>query len=434
HALADAMKELLTLGALDEDGALTSAGRELAKLPIDAALGRLLVEARRAGEEDLQDMVDLVAAMATGRRMFYEDPEPDDVMRAEGCDAIALIRALRSSGGPVDSHARREGRLIAKRLRGALGIEELRFDGDARTPSTDALCAIAVRADPRCAYVVRRRGKGGERVSLAGGGTELSLARESAAWKRLRPGPGKPAADACVVFDVRAFGTGRERRLLATTASPCSLHLLRDAGLAEARLAKCWLVGKRPRQKVMAEVEWVFAGKALGTDEVNPKGEMVRTALFDLASRGTLFRDAIRKSRARIDERGLAAQLSTMSAGRDHGIPEGLQAPASFDEWLRARIVEVGIESGDELEMLSPDDFLAEELPFELQGIVADLYPRSVSLGDATYAVAFDLEKRQAILNMVRGNRKKPPPRSYLPKFPGLKVFVEAGRSLHRVS
>lgn len=436
HALADAMKELRTLGALDDDGGLTSAGRELAKLPIDAALGRLLVEARRAGEDELQDMVDLVAAMATGRRMFYADPEPDDAMRAEGCDAVALIRALRSSGGPVDAHARREGRLIAKRLRGALDLET-RIEDGSRTPRSDALCAIAVRADPRCAYVVRRRGKGGDRVSLAGGGTELSLARESAAWTRIRPAPGKPgkpAADACVVFDVRAFGTGRERRLLATTASPCSLHLLREAGLAEARLAKSWLVGKRPRQKVMAEVEWVFAGKALGTDEVNPKGEMVRTALFDLASRGTLFREAIRKSRARIDERGLAAQLATMSVGRDHGIPQGLKAPASFDEWLRGRIVEVGIESGDELEMLSPDDFLADELPFELQGIIADLYPREVSLGDATYKVSFDLEKRQAMLNMVRGTRKKPPPRSYLPKFPGLRVFVEAGGGLHRVS
>ena len=432
HALADATSELRTLGALDASGALTDAGRELAKLPIDASLGRLLVEARRAGESELQDMVDLVAAMASGRRMFYADPEPDDVMRAEGCDAVALIRALRSSGGPVDGHARRESRLIAKRLRGALGLE--RLPNDERSPSSDALCAIAVRADPRCAYVVRRRGKGGERVSLAGGGTELSLARESAAWKRLRPGPGKSAAEACVVFDVRAFGTGRERRLLATTASPCSLQLLRGAGLAEARLAKCWLVGKRPRQKVMAEVEWVFAGKALGTDEVNPKGDMVRDALFQLASRGTLFRDAIRSSRTRIDQRGLAAQLSTMSVGRDVGFPERLQAPASFDDWLRARIVELGIESGDELEMLSPDDFLAEELPFELQGIVADLYPTSVSLGDATYAVAFDLDKRQAILSMKRGTRKKPPPRSYLPKFPGLKVFVEAGGGLHRVS
>lgn len=439
HALADAMEELLTLGALDEDGALTSAGRELAKLPIDAALGRLLVEARRAGEDELQDMVDLVAAMSTGRRMFYEGPGPDDTLRAEGCDALALIRALRSTGGAVDGLARREGRLIAKRLRGALGLGS--HNEDAPAPSSDALCAIAVRADPRCAHVVRRRGKGGERVSLAGGGTELSLARESAAWTRIRPdaskagkaAAGKPA-DACVVFDVRAFGTGRERRLLATTASPCSLHLLREAGLAEARLAKCWLVGRRPRQKVMAEVEWVFAGKALGSDEVNPKGDMVRSALFDLASRGTLFRDAIRKSRARLDERGLAAQLATMSVGREHGIPEGLEAPPIFDEWLRGRILELGIESGDELEMLSPDDFLAKELPFELQGIIADLYPRDVSMGDASYAVSFDLEKRQAILSMVRGTRKKPPPRSYLPKFPGLRVFVEAGGGLHRVS
>ena len=56
--------------------------------------------------------------------------------------------------------------------------------------------------------------------------------------------------------------------------------------------------------------------------------------------------------------------------------------PAPFEEWMRARIEELGVESGDELEMLSPDDVLADDLPYTIKGIVDDLYPSEVALGD----------------------------------------------------
>jgi hypothetical protein len=53
-----------------------------------------------------------------------------------------------------------------------------------------------------------------------------------------------------------------------------------------------------------------------------------------------------------------------------------------------------------------------------------------VQVGDASYEVDYDLAARQATLRMVRGTRRDPPPLAYLPKFPGFKICVEAGRSM----
>ncbi len=237
------------------------------------------------------------------------------------------------------------------------------------------------------------------------------------------------AAEAIVVLEVGALGTGKGRRLLATCASPCDLATLRDAGLGRPRLARTWVKKKR----VLAEIEIVFAKKVLATREEVPVGEVARAAIVDLLKRGSLFKKSIRETKVRLDARALAAQLSRSSVGQQHGLPEGLEAPPSFDEWVVARVEELGIERGDELALLSDDDFLTEPLPYELQGMLEDLFPRTVSLGDATYKVEFDLPQSRAVLTIVKGDRTKPPPRSFLPAFPGLRVFVEAGRTLHEV-
>ena len=51
-----------------------------------------------------------------------------------------------------------------------------------------------------------------------------------------------------------------------------------------------------------------------------------------------------------------------------------------------------------------------------------------MSVGDATYAAEYDLEHKRVTLVLVRGQRKDPPPLSYLPKFPGLGIIVSSVR------
>ncbi|MEM9068291.1 MAG: helicase-related protein [Myxococcota bacterium] len=425
HALDDARAELRRLGALDEGGSITLLGKSLFGLPLDASLGRLLVEAQSREPEVLQDVVDLVAGLASGRRLFAGPPAREDDLRFDGCDASALVRAIRAPHRSVHEDARRDAQQIARRLRDALDLSP----PDHNTVDPVALREVALAADPRAAHVVRRRGKARDRLSFANGGTELSLARESAAWRRLEPERGETLAEAVVVFDQRAFGMGRERRILATCASACTLHTLREMGLGRPRLQRVVV----EKDCLRAEVERVYAKKVLSTETVVPTGEVAEEALRTVVAEGRLFAKTVAKTRERLDARRLAAQLSRLSVGRELGVPSDLPDAPSFDEWLQQRVRDLGFESGADLALLSADDFLAEDLPFELRGILDELYPRQVALGDATYRVDYDLDKNQAILVVVKGGRSKPPPRSFLPRLPGLKVFVEAGRRLHRV-
>ena len=62
--LATARKHLFELRALDQQGRLTDIGRQLSRLPIDPALGRMIVAAREHGERATEDMLVVAAFLA----------------------------------------------------------------------------------------------------------------------------------------------------------------------------------------------------------------------------------------------------------------------------------------------------------------------------------------------------------------------------------
>src|SRR5581483_7325579 len=62
RAIGDGYRRLPELGAIDEHKRLTATGRDMAKLPVDVALARMLVEARKLGV--LRDLLVLVAFLS----------------------------------------------------------------------------------------------------------------------------------------------------------------------------------------------------------------------------------------------------------------------------------------------------------------------------------------------------------------------------------
>lgn len=419
HAVEAAREELRLLGAIDDDG-ITPIGEGLHGLPLDAPLGRLLLEARRSDDAALlQDAVDLVAALAAGRRLFSGEPsrEPNDP-RAAACDATAFILAVRGGG---NDPARSEARRIAKRLREALGL------GAPQHEAVDAaaLRAIALRADPRSGHFARRRKR---HLAFSSGGTEVALARESAAWLAVEPGQGETPAEALVVFEERAFGRGKDRRLLATCASPVSIAELRDSGIGRERVGKAKLV----KGTIVATLERVHAGRVLAERDAVPEGQPARDAVVELFLAGRLHRKSRDESRRRLEIRTLAARLSHSRVGKGLGLPE-LDEPPPLEDWARARVEELGVESGADVALLSAEDFLADDLPFELRHIVDETFPRELDLGDARYRAVYDLEKRRVLLELTHGRRAKPPSAAFLPSFGGLTIMIEAGGTLHRV-
>lgn len=428
HALEAATADLHALGALDEGDRLTDAGRQLFGLPLDPHLGRLLVEARARGT--LADVLDLVAALAVGRPLFTgAAASPEDDLRQEGCDAVALVRAVRE-GDPrrhgLSAYALAEARRHRDRLRRA--FPERPAQGDGAPIDREGLLRTAVAADPRCVHVVRqRRGH----LALSNGGTEVELDRGSAVRVALDdPRREDFVVEAALVLDTRAVGAGRrDTKVVATCALPASLELLASLGVGRDRIAGVRVAGGG----VVATIERVHAKRVLDEREEEPVGPLAREAIRTLFLRGSIFREALERTRERLGARALVARLASSSLDAGMDLSAYAAAPPSLEDWVMDRLIELGVERGADLALLSADDLTAPDLPFEVRSVVDREFPRRLHVGDAVYEVHYDLGRRQVVLSMTSGKRDKPPPPQFLPPFRGFRVCVEAGGAMHVV-
>lgn len=402
YAIEAARGELAALGALDGDR-LTQRGAALFRLPLDAALGRLLVEAE--GTSVMDDMIDLVALLAVDRPLFAPGAAPDDPaldLREAGCDVTAAIRAVRD--GRMDAHRLRgftvhEARRISRRLRRAFGLA-----GQGRgAPDRRALALCALAADRRLAHVARRRKR---RTAWSNGGTELSLSRDSALDGLLQRPEGADI-EAALIFASRAIGKDeRQTELIATCAMPVPLAWLARAGIGRPQVREA----RKKGQRIVATVERVHAGKVLGSEEVVPTGAAAREALAKLLREGRLWKRQIAETRERLEARALQARL-------DEAPPE-----PDFEAWLGATIEALGVETGADLALLDAADFAVDDLPAYQRERLDRLFPRQLEYGGTVFAVTYDLQRKRVTLTRTQGNRKEPPPLSYLPSFKGFAV------------
>jgi ATP-dependent helicase HrpB len=406
YALTAARAQLGAWNALDAASGLSDAGRLLLELPLEPRHARFVVEARRLG--CVEDMIDLLAVLSVGRPLFTRAPDDigwDADLRAAGCDASAAIAALRApqpADHGVATFVIQEARAMRARLRRLERLPEA-----APAPAAidrDALIEAILAADPKSAYVARTRAG-----YFSNGEAEVELARESAA-RRLRK------VEALLALETRGLGAGRDAHVLATCAMPVQLSVLARAGLGEDRLSTV----RHEKNRVLVQLDRVYGNQTLSTREDVPQGELARSALAELISRGSLFAGVIRETRERLARSSLAAQLQARKQPAQASV-----APVTFDSWLRARIETLGVESGEDLALLSAKDFSVPEVAFELRAELDSDYPATVSVGDATYRAEYELERNQVVLHMIRGSRREPPPLGYLPKFPGLRVCLQ---------
>ncbi len=440
HALVQAESELRALGALDDAG-VTHRGRALASLPLDAHLGRLLVEANArhlAGEHALaDDVLTLVAALAVGRPLFDGPPRDLDIadgsdLRASGCDVVALVRAVREGDARRDGlhfMALGEARQMRDRLRQALSWPAREAERTNKAIDRHAVAAVILAADPRTAYVARHRK---HETVWANGGPELDLGRESALQLQQERERGRRDAkkvDALLVLDTRALGAGaRETRLIATCVMPVPLGWLVEAGVGEERLGNV----TRERGRIVATLDRVFAGEVLQSREAEPEGALAREAIAKLFLQGSLFKGSLAEAKRRLSERALAAGLAGTPVGDSLGLSPCMPPPA-LDVFLAERLLELGVTRVADLALLSAEDVLPDALPAHESQPLAQEFPPRVSVGDAEYVSEVDVEQRTVTLRMIRGQRTTPPPAQYIPRFGGFKVCAEAGRVLHVV-
>ncbi|MFT5431292.1 MAG: ATP-dependent helicase HrpB [Myxococcota bacterium] len=416
HALDAACTELTNLGALAGPAALTERGRQMSGLPLDSHLARLLVEA--LDTPLLGAAIDLIAGLGAGRPLFggHRPEEPEDDLRSAGCDAVAMIRAVRI-GDPrqhgLSAPALNDIRRTARRLRQAHGLGKP--SAADRMPTSREIAELALRADPRSAHVRRDRKRA---VAWSNGGTEISLGRQSAV------DPDK--AEAIVVLDSRALGLGkRDTKIIATCAIPIKHRWMAAIGLGRERLGPV----RRERGQVLATHERVYAKKVIGVRESKPTGALAREALAELITRGSMFKGAP----ARIDDRLVCAelfgQLITARLEDEDAEFQSLTWPAEVHGldtrgWIIAALTELEIESTDEAIILDNDDILPPVLPDHIVEILDRKYPRQLTIGGNDYAISYAPAKRRVTLTKTRGQNKTLPPIAWLPAWQGFAVDV----------
>ncbi|MCP4604132.1 MAG: ATP-dependent RNA helicase [Proteobacteria bacterium] len=415
YALVSALEDLTLLGAVDSNGQITERGRILFGLPLDASLGNFLVEAEK--QTCLEDAIDLVSALFVGRPMFIGDRRPtqDDDLRLAGCDASALISAVRR-GDPKRHRLSRyvldEARSMRRRLRTAWSLRPVK--GSEKPVRRDKLARAALRADPRSAYVARRR-RG--RLFFGNGSQELELARESAV--------NEDKVEAIAVLGSMAVGLNyRNQRIYATCAMPLRFKELVREGFGEDRIKH---VGKEG-STVIAKIERVYAGQVIDSREEVPVGALARQAIEDLFLGGRLFPKSLEATRDRLAAVELLFRLKDSGyteADLDAGPWHDTKGVVPVETWVQDRLFTLGVTSGEDLTLLSDTDLLAPDLPQHTRGWLDREFPRSLKLGDAEYRISYDFRKKEATLVMVAGRRKDPPSLFTLPTLGGLRIRVQ---------
>lgn len=406
QALKQARDLLGRIGALDDEGRATERGRQLFALPVDPVMAHLVVAMPDTASAAF--MADLVAALAAGGRWVRPSADEAQLHRLDEwlgrrCDASARVAALRYDDIPglqIERRGRDEARRLAGQLRQVLDLPRLSADWP---EDPGRIMGYAAEAFPGMVYVRREK----RRQAMGNGGDEVLVGEES----RLADD-----VEAALVFaDHSVPGRGKRQTLtVAGCLAPLSLRTLVEAGL-------CQGVHENPRWEageLLADRQWVYAGRSISSETVPLMGATARWAAARLILADRLLRPA--------GER-LRDDLAAWSLYVDLGHAEG-SVPGAED-WLTRRLGELGVESGEDLALIEPEDLRFEGVPDWERARFDERYPREVNLPDLRLRVHYDVRRKEVIAEKVDGIRKRDPQRWELPAWSGWRVkYQKASR------
>ena len=110
---------------------------------------------------------------------------------------------------------------------------------------------------------------------------------------------------------------------------------------------------------------------------------------------------------------------------------EGLSADP--EAWLLERLEVLGVESGEDFPLLSPEDLLPPSLPAHLLVTLDRRFPRRLELPGARYELEYDLAGRRVVFHQVRGHKVHVPSLAYLPALPGFSLHLEHKGNLRKL-
>ena len=415
QTLDKAKEKLLQMRAIDEQGKVTAHGQRLYPLPIDTQFAHLItVMPDKASQEA---MVDLSAALSVPQRLWQlpsgeEDREMLASWQPVACDALTLVKLLREpipDFANVDESVLKEARQLSEQIREALELPQLEVATSIRR---DAWLQAVMEAAPELVYVRRVK----RRQALGNGYNEVAIGRDSRFAE---------SAEAAIVFDQFALpGKGIKQTLsLATCMSPVSLDQLSALEFGEEVQGNSQLMDDH----CLVEIQRVYAGRVINTQWQQPQGQSARQALVKMMVAGTALPGLATKISADIHQWNLYVALGRYQ--QDVCLRPAAQV--DMTEWLSEQLEALGVESAEDLELFSVDDFVFDGIPDWEREEFDQAFPYQVVLTDLTMRIEYHIARKLVTAVHASGKRKTDPKRWELPRWQGWRIqYRKASRTI----
>ena len=402
RAVADGYALLDELGALDDAGALTGLGHELARLPLDPRIGRMLVAARAEG--CLEQML-VIAAMLSAqdpRERPLDKADAADERHArfadEQSDFIAILAIWNAFGAGASRGQCRDSFLSYARMREWRDVHaQLREEVEALGWKMSS----APTGKPESSRAIHR-------ALLAGLLSNVGLKDEAdghyAGARGIRfwihPGSGTRKPGRWVM----AAELVETTRLYARTVAAIDPKWVEEIG---ARLLKRHRDGphwEKARAQVVALERAtlyglpVYSGRRVNYGPLDPeagRGIFLRSALVErdyethapfFAHNGRLLLE-IERLEHKSRRPDILVDDELILAFYDARVPEGIHNGADFEKWR------IEAERGDpKLLFLRREDLMRHEAA----GITTDNFPHAIKLGANEFRLEYEFKPRAA--------------------------------------
>ncbi|MDA0147389.1 helicase-related protein [Vibrio sp. LaRot3] len=415
RSMEQAKTLLLAMNAITPQGFATEHGKKIYPLPIDALLADLVT---RMPTKALQEvMIDYTAILATPGKLYRlktgeELREQLALQEPLGCDgqlAIKIIRGETLPGVDVDNEALNEARALSSQMREVFELPQL--DVASRYEHRQWVNAIAT-LHPELVFVRRER----RQEAFSNGGLEVVLGRESRFSAR---------SEGAIVLDTHSLpGRGVKQTLtLATQMMPFSFEQMKALDIGE------WQQGETVCEDGSTQVEMhlVYAGRVIARELQQAEGALAIKPMLEAVKSGDALQGFYSQRKQQIEHWRLYVELGLSDEVKDH-------QQVTFESWFTEQLIMLELDSMEDLELFSDDDFQFEGIPYWEYEEFAQTYPFTLLLGDLNLDVEYHADKKLVYVIYRDGLRKGDPKRWELPRWKGWRVqYKKASRIINVV-
>lgn len=422
-----ANEKLVQMGAIELNGKITLHGQKLFPLPIDTLFSHLISAMDNALNQGL--MIDLVAALSVGQKLVTL---PSSIQGRQAlalweplqCDAMLLIKIMRESIPDflsVDPILLNEAKQLASQIYSLLNLSHHSLAIDEATRESWLLNVI--KAVPELAFVRREK----RYQTLGNGHSEIQIGRSSRFIVELTSDEGKVSPLAAVVFDQFSIaGKGVKQTVnFANCMAPILFNTLVEAQLGIECVSDA--LSSSPLDQTLLIRQ--YAGRVIGSRIGEVKGDQLLESIV-----GSIISGAVFPNLAVTIERDISAwNIWRLLQKNQHKSPVDnfsiVQEPLDVRHYLKHKLIELGVESADDLELINASDLVFHGIPDWERVEFDSLYPQELVLPELILAVDYRPQNKWVILSYVRGSRKQGPKRWELPRWSGWRIkYKKASR------